>query len=103
MDIHPRSGETVAVLGSKRHAGAEHFVVRQPDRTLALLPAWMTEFLRGGTNSQLDVVSIRILPGHYKWAKIGCKFYPTPIILPSHGCLLIWMPPPEPPFIQKAW
>jgi hypothetical protein len=41
--FHPRSGETVAVLGSKRHAGAEHFVIRQADRTLALLPAWMTE------------------------------------------------------------
>jgi hypothetical protein len=41
--FHPRSGETVAVLGSKCHAGAEHFVIRQPDRTLTLLPAWMTE------------------------------------------------------------
>jgi Family of unknown function (DUF5372) len=41
--FHPRSGETVTVLGSKRHAGAEHFVIRQPDRTLALLPGWMTE------------------------------------------------------------
>jgi len=41
--FHPRSGETVAVVGSKRHAGADHLVVRQPDRTLALLPAWMTK------------------------------------------------------------
>ena len=31
------------MVGSKRHAGADHLVVRQPDRTLALLPAWMTE------------------------------------------------------------
>jgi hypothetical protein len=31
------------VLGTKHHAGAEHFVIRQPDRTLALLPAWMTQ------------------------------------------------------------
>jgi hypothetical protein len=30
-------------VGSKRHAGTEHFIIRQPDRTLALLPAWMTE------------------------------------------------------------
>jgi hypothetical protein len=41
--FHPRSGETVVVVDSKRHAGADHFVIRQPDRTLALLPAWMTE------------------------------------------------------------
>ena len=33
----------VAVVGSKRHAGTEHLVIRQPDRTLALLPTWMTE------------------------------------------------------------
>jgi hypothetical protein len=39
--FHPRSGELVVVVGVKRHAGIEHFVIRQPDRTLALLPAWM--------------------------------------------------------------
>jgi hypothetical protein len=32
----------VAVVGSKRHAGADHLVIRQPDRTLMLLPVWMT-------------------------------------------------------------
>ncbi|SRR6266851_7442757 len=31
----------VAVVGSKRHAGVEHLVIRRPDRTLALVPAWM--------------------------------------------------------------
>ena len=31
------------MLGSKRHAGSNHFVVRQPDGTLSLLPSWMTE------------------------------------------------------------
>src|SRR3954451_10870695 len=41
--FHPRSGEMVVALASKTHAGTEHFVIRQPDRTLALLPAWMTE------------------------------------------------------------
>src|SRR3954467_2070022 len=41
--FHPRSGEMVAVVGSKRHAGADHLVIRQPDRTLTLLPVWMTE------------------------------------------------------------
>jgi hypothetical protein len=41
--FHPRYRETVVVLGSKHHAGAEHFIIRQPDRTLGLLPAWMTE------------------------------------------------------------
>src|SRR4051812_2328520 len=39
--VSPRSGEMVAVVGSKRHAGADHLVIRQPDRTLALLPVWM--------------------------------------------------------------
>ena len=39
--FHPRRGETVVVVGLRRHAGAEHFTVRQPDGTLALLPAWM--------------------------------------------------------------
>jgi hypothetical protein len=33
----------VAVVGSKHHAGADHLVIHQPDRTLALLPVWMTE------------------------------------------------------------
>jgi hypothetical protein len=41
--FHPRRGELVAVLGTKRHAGVEHLVIRQPDRTLTLLPAWMTQ------------------------------------------------------------
>ena len=45
--FHPRSGAIVAAIGAKRHAGAEHFIIRQPDRTLALLPAWMTEAGRG--------------------------------------------------------
>src|SRR3954463_9561849 len=40
--FHPRSGEMVAVVGSKRHVGADHLVIRQPDRTLTLLPVWMT-------------------------------------------------------------
>ncbi|MGL4963531.1 MAG: DUF5372 family protein, partial [Inquilinus sp.] len=41
--FHPRHGETVVAVGAKRHAGAEHLIVRQPDHTLALLPRWMTE------------------------------------------------------------
>src|SRR5436305_13146857 len=32
---------------AKRHAGAVHFIIRQPDRTLALLPVWMTDASRG--------------------------------------------------------
>jgi Family of unknown function (DUF5372) len=45
--FHPRSGEVVAVVGLKRHAGTAHFIIRQPDRTLASLPAWMTDASRG--------------------------------------------------------
>src|SRR4029079_2112255 len=41
--FHPRTGQFVAVVGVKRHAGADHLVILQPDRTLALLPAWMIE------------------------------------------------------------
>src|SRR3954463_10967822 len=45
--FHPRSGEVVTVIGAKRHVGMVHFIIRQPDRTLALLPAWMTDASRG--------------------------------------------------------
>jgi hypothetical protein len=31
------------VVGVRRHASADHLIVRQPDHTLALLPAWMTK------------------------------------------------------------
>ena len=40
--FHPRRGHTVGVLGRKLHGGEKHFIVRQPDGTLMLLPAWMT-------------------------------------------------------------
>ncbi|WP_456777379.1 hypothetical protein [Bradyrhizobium sp. USDA 3315] len=33
----------MSVVGRQRHGGADHFVIRQPDTTLALLPAWMTQ------------------------------------------------------------
>src|SRR3954464_1975467 len=39
--FHPRSGEMVAVVGSKRHVGADHLVIRQPDRPPTPLPGWM--------------------------------------------------------------
>src|SRR5262249_43210695 len=45
--FHPRGGEVVAAVGVKRHAGVEHFVIRQPDRTLALIPGGMTDTSRG--------------------------------------------------------
>ena len=41
--FHPRVGDFVTVVGVRRHASADHLIVRQPDRTLALLPAWMTQ------------------------------------------------------------
>src|SRR5205823_10393394 len=55
--FHPRSGETVAVVGARRHAGIAHFIIRQPDLTLALLPAWMTEASR---RAQAVVVQPRL-------------------------------------------
>ena len=41
--FHPRAGDFVTVVGVRRHASADHLIVRQPDCTLALLPAWMTK------------------------------------------------------------
>ena len=41
--FHPRHGELVSVVRRQRHGGADHFVIRQPDTTLALLPTWMTQ------------------------------------------------------------
>ena len=40
---HPRSGNSVTVIRTHTHGGMLHLVVLQPDGTLALLPAWMTE------------------------------------------------------------
>jgi hypothetical protein len=40
---HPRCGTVVVVVRTHRRGGVLHLVTRQPDGTLALLPAWMTE------------------------------------------------------------
>ena len=55
---HPRHGEMVAVVGAKRHAGSAHLVIRQPDRTLCLIPKWMTE----PAGASADLVSDLRLP-----------------------------------------
>jgi hypothetical protein len=41
--FHPRVGQMVQVEHRKRFAGEDHLVVVQPDGTLALIPAWMSE------------------------------------------------------------
>src|SRR5262249_17494866 len=41
--FHPRAGQMVQVEHRKRFAGEDHLVVMQPDGTLALIPAWMSE------------------------------------------------------------
>ncbi|MGY0572480.1 DUF5372 family protein [Bradyrhizobium sp. RDM12] len=41
--FHPRAGQMVQVEHRKRFAGEDHLVVVQPDGTLALIPAWMSE------------------------------------------------------------
>jgi hypothetical protein len=41
--FHPRAGQIVQVEHRKRFAGEDHLVVMQPDGTLALIPAWMSE------------------------------------------------------------
>lgn len=39
--FHPRCGVSVVVVACKRLGSETHFVIRQPDATLTLLPAWM--------------------------------------------------------------
>src|SRR3981081_1229429 len=41
--FHPRYGETVLVTRRLERSGVEFVVVRQPDGSLACLPAWMTQ------------------------------------------------------------
>ena len=41
--FHPRAGEQITTLYSKKYRGEKHFVIEQPDGTYALLPAWMTQ------------------------------------------------------------
>jgi len=38
---HPRYGKFVYTIGKKSHQGQEHFIIKQPDGSLALLPSWM--------------------------------------------------------------
>src|SRR5450631_2979184 len=40
--FHPRYGETVPITRRLERSGVEFVVVRQPDSSLACLPAWMT-------------------------------------------------------------
>jgi hypothetical protein len=39
--FHPRHGLIVSITGRNRHQGADVFIVRQPDGTLAYVPVWM--------------------------------------------------------------
>ena len=41
--FHPRAGQMVHVEYRRRFAGEDHLVVTQPDGTLALVPAWMSD------------------------------------------------------------
>jgi len=41
--FHPRSGETVIVVGRSRRGEEVALTIRQPDGTLAHLPIWMTQ------------------------------------------------------------
>ncbi|WP_372482712.1 hypothetical protein [Bradyrhizobium ivorense] len=51
----------MSVVGRQRHGGADHFVIRQPDTTLALLPAWMTQ--ADATRSAALIAHPRFAPG----------------------------------------
>ena len=41
--FHPRCGEAVIATGRIRHGDEVSLIIRQPDGTLAQLPAWMTD------------------------------------------------------------
>ena len=41
--FHPRFGETVLIVGRQRQSGMEHLTILQPDKTVCLIPAWMTK------------------------------------------------------------
>ena len=41
--FHPRYGESVVVVGRNRHGDEVALTIRQPDSSLAQLPAWMME------------------------------------------------------------
>lgn len=65
--FHPRAGQMVQVEHRKRFAGEDHLVVVQPDGTLALIPAWMSEDIaRSATltaSPRLAVERLVELPG----------------------------------------
>lgn len=52
--FHPQVGQRVLALGRREHHGETHLVVRQPDETLAFLPAWMTE----AAAARVEIVSV---------------------------------------------
>ncbi len=41
--FHPRCGEAVVVTSRQRYRGEVSLIIRQPDGTLAAVPAWMME------------------------------------------------------------
>ncbi len=41
--FHPQFGESVQVVGQPQHGGTLHFTIVQPDKTLCVIPAWMTD------------------------------------------------------------
>lgn len=43
--FHPRYGESVVVIGRQRYREELAYIIRQPDGTLAAVPAWMMEEL----------------------------------------------------------
>jgi hypothetical protein len=43
--FHPRCGESVVVTGRQRYREEMAYIIRQPDGTLAAVPAWMMEEL----------------------------------------------------------
>jgi len=63
--FHPRCGEAVIVTGRQRYRGETAYIIRQPDGTLAAVPAWMMDDSAGamkmGSAPRLPLSSLRDL------------------------------------------
>lgn len=62
---HPQYNNFVNVIGKKSYRGQEHFIVKQPDSSYALLPAWMcsekVKDIKLTNKSQVSIIALQNL------------------------------------------
>ncbi len=56
---HPRYGEQVLIIGSKRHKEEKHLLLEERDGTKAYIPAWMTHPALAGVEA-VDIPRIEL-------------------------------------------